>query len=227
MSPAYWILSLLIVVFQLVSWFSRSDHTLIFFCYHGWIASWLCFSYPPPHGMWRSWARDQLQPTPLLRQHWILSPLCPGLRLNLHPRALIPLCHSRNSWIWMSSREIAMLWFPTPYFSISVFIYLPNFCRCWLQLEDILLKTFSLKINTGICTYTCFKIKNNIKTQKFWAIPCTLLSNISKQNSGLLGRNVSDALKVPVMLYQQLLKMHLLQIFSLLKEECIYLFLWV
>ena len=176
-------------------------------------------------------SKSQLQPMPQLLHHQICQPTVLDWGLNPSPgiteTPLIPLCHSRNSWIWMSSREIAMLWFPTPYFSISVFIYLPNFCRCWLQLEDILLKTFSLKINTGICTYTCFKIKNNIKTQKFWAIPCTLLSNISKQNSGLLGRNVSDALKVPVMLYQQLLKMHLLQIFSLLKEECIYLFLWV
>lgn len=42
-----------------------------------------------------------------------------------------------------------------------------------------------------------------------------LPSSISKENSGLHVRSVSDALKMPVMLYQHPLKQHLLQTFSL------------
>ena len=64
----------------------------------------LCFCFWLPHGTWSSWARDQirsepqLQPTPHLWQHQILSPLCwAGDRACIPKTLLIPLLHSQNS----------------------------------------------------------------------------------------------------------------------------------
>ena len=57
------------------------------------------FSFWPPHDMWSSWARDQIQAAGEAR----LDPQLTALRQGSNPRLsapkmpLIPLCHSGNS----------------------------------------------------------------------------------------------------------------------------------
>ena len=79
-------------------------------------------------------------------------------------------------------------------------------------------KTLSLKISKSICIYSVLKIKKIIlkhTCSEIWGDIFYAHIQHFQREQWAPWRNVSDTVKVPVMVYQQPLEEHLLQLFSL------------